>query len=114
MKPHDLIREISEKLRPVFERYGIVRAIVFGSLARGEPSRRSDLDLFVVQDTDKRFLDRYDGLLNDVTDVITDRDVDLLIYTPDELTRTCERPFVRRILNEGTVIYESEPEQASG
>jgi predicted nucleotidyltransferase len=108
------MREISEKLKPVFERYGIVRAIVFGSIARGEPSRRSDLDLFVVQNTDKRFLDRYDGILNDVTDIIRDRDVDLLIYTPDELMRTRERPFIKGILNEGTVIYESEPKQTSG
>jgi predicted nucleotidyltransferase len=73
---------MSHKLRPVFERYGILKAIAFGSIARGEPSRRSDLDLFVVQDTDRRFLDRYEGILNDITDIVTDRDVDLLIYTP--------------------------------
>jgi uncharacterized protein len=113
LKPHDLIQEVSDKLRPVFERYGILRAIVFGSIASGEPSRRSDLDLFVVQDTDKRFLDRYHGIFTDITDVIRDRDVDLLIFTPDEVLRTCDRPFIRRILNEGTVIYESEPKQVS-
>lgn len=37
--------------------------MVFGSLARVEASRRSDLDLIVVVDTDARFLDRYDALL---------------------------------------------------
>jgi hypothetical protein len=40
LKPHDLIQEVSDKLRPVFERYGILMVIVFCSIARGEPCRR--------------------------------------------------------------------------
>ena len=49
---------ISEKLLPIFKRYNIQKAIVFGSFARGEATRRSDLDLILVQETGKRFLDR--------------------------------------------------------
>ncbi len=100
-------------LKPVLERYGVLKAIVFGSLARGESTKRSDLDLIVVQETDKRFLDRYDGILGDITDVVRGRDVDLLIYTPEELDNMANRAFIKRILKEGIVIYESERQPAS-
>ncbi len=105
----DQLREIAERLQPIFEWRAerIRRAIVFGSLARGDASRRSDLDLIVVQETDKRFLDRYDGLLQAVTGAVRGRDVDLLIYTPEEFARMAERPFMARALREGKTIYES-------
>lgn len=59
----ETIRQIAIRLGPVFEKHRVSRAIVFGSLARGESSRRSDFDLVVVQETEKRFLGRYDDLL---------------------------------------------------
>lgn len=41
------IRELAAKLAPVLKRYGVVRAGVFGSVARGEATPASDLDLLV-------------------------------------------------------------------
>ncbi len=108
------LQELAGKQRAVFDNCGIQRAIVFGSLARGEPSRRSDLDLLVIQKTDKRFLDRYDGILSEITEVVRGRDVDLLIYTPEELQMMSDRLFIRTALKEGIVIYESEPESTRG
>ena len=105
---------LARRLRPVFRKHGVMRGIVFGSFARGEESRRSDLDLLVVQQTEKRFLDRYDGLLAEVVRAVPGRDVDLLIYTPSELARLAEQPFLRQALSEGQVIYESEQEPVSG
>jgi predicted nucleotidyltransferase len=90
-----------------------MRAIVFGSLARGEPSRRSDLDLIVIQKTAKRFLDRYDRLLPEIVQAVPGRDVDLLIYTPEELASLADRPFVATALREGVLIYESKQEPVS-
>jgi predicted nucleotidyltransferase len=104
----DDLAKLASQLQPVFEKHRILRAIVFGSLARGEASRHSDLDLIVVQETDKRFLDRYDDLLREIAQVVTGRDVDLLIYTPQELDQMTDRPFIARALREGKVIYESE------
>lgn len=109
-----MLKEISALLEPIFEKYGILRAVVFGSLARGESTRRSDLDLMLVQETDKRFLDRYDGIFNDITDVVRGRDVDLLIYTPEELAGMSNRAFIKRILKEGIPIYESKRQQVPG
>ena len=101
------IEELSERLGPVFHRYGVSRAILFGSFARGEPSPRSDLDLILVQETEKRFLERYDGLLLELGKMVPDRDLDVLIYTAEEIERIKDRPFVATALREGRVIYES-------
>jgi predicted nucleotidyltransferase len=95
------------RLRPIFEEWRISRAIVFGSVARDEASRRSDLDLLVVQDTEKRWLDRYDGLLREISQAVPGRDVDLLIYTSQELAQLADRPLIATALREGRVIYES-------
>jgi len=75
MEPIEL-ETLASRLRATFEKHRVLRAIVFGSPARGDASRRSDLDLIVVQDTDKRFLDRYDDLLREVAERVPGRDVD--------------------------------------
>lgn len=100
--------ELRARLLPVFKRHQIVRAILFGSMARGEASRRSDVDLILVQRTDLRFLDRYDQLLYELNLALPDVAVDALIYTPEELEQMARRRFVATALREGQVIYESE------
>lgn len=105
-------QRIGARLRPIFEKWGVGRAILFGSLARGEASRHSDLDLILILDTEKRFLDRYDDLLPEIAQTLSERDVDLLIYTPEELARLSHRPFIRAALREGKIIYEPGRESA--
>lgn len=109
-----MLEELTEKLLPIFGRYRIIKAVLFGSFARGEATRRSDVDLLLIQDTSQRFLDRYDGILGEITDSIQGRDVDVLIYTPEELRLMAQRPFIRTILTEGIVIYESKREPIPG
>lgn len=41
------LEEISEKARPVFEKYGVNYAALYGSIARGEARPDSDADLLV-------------------------------------------------------------------
>jgi predicted nucleotidyltransferase len=113
MRPDEFAALVG-RLRPVLEQHHVLKAIVFGSVARGETSRHSDLDLIVVVDTEKRFLDRYEGILRDITAAARDYDVDLLIYTPEELSRMAERPWFKTAIAEGKVIYESEQEPLSG
>jgi uncharacterized protein len=49
---------LKKKLQPLFKEHKIQKAILFGSLARNEASRHSDVDLILIQDTELRFLDR--------------------------------------------------------
>ena len=96
---------IREKLKPILERYGIKKAIVFGSFARGDVTRRSDFDLILVKETEKRFLDRYEGVFYEINRVV-EYPVEVLIYTPEELTAISHRSFIATALEEGKVIYE--------
>ena len=102
------IAALREQLAPVFKRHRVLKAIVFGSVARGEASPGSDVDLIVVCDTDKRFLDRYGDLLYELNLAVAGSSVEVLIYTPEELERLQERAFIARALQEGQVIYERE------
>lgn len=82
----------------------IRKVIVFGSVARGTATRHSDLDIAVIADTDRRFVDRP----LDFTDVhdVAPIGIELLVYTPEEFDRNRRRPFFRRIMQEGEVVYE--------
>jgi predicted nucleotidyltransferase len=99
--------EISRRARAVFRRCGIKKAILFGSFAAGTQTRRSDVDLVLVQDTDKRYFDRFEGILGELYEAIRGRDIAVFIYTPEELDRFSRRKFIQNILREGRVIYES-------
>ena len=106
------LADLAERLRPAFQRHHIDRAIVFGSVARGDASPRSDLDLILIKRTNKRFLDRYENLLYDLYDSAPERPIEALVYTPEELAHLSGRPFVATALREGKVIYESQEESA--
>jgi predicted nucleotidyltransferase len=98
---------LKEKLRPLFQEHKIEKAILFGSLARNEASRHSDVDLILVKDTDQRFLERYEGVLASFSRALPGYDVDMLIYTSRELDEISERQFIKQALKEGKVLYES-------
>ena len=68
------IDEIKSRLEPLFRQYGVRRAVLFGSYAKGEARPVSDVDLLV--DSGLRGLTFY-GLLGDVCDTLS-KDVDLI------------------------------------
>ncbi|MFH0992182.1 MAG: nucleotidyltransferase domain-containing protein [bacterium] len=101
--------EIELAIKEVAALIGAQKAILFGSLARGTDTKRSDVDVAFVQNTSLRFLDRLDQPLLLLTDRIRGRALDVLVYTPTELERMCseENHFILRLLKEGRVLYES-------
>lgn len=99
------VEDIGRILRPFFSKHNIIKAVVFGSYARSTENRKSDLDLILVQRTEKRFLDRYDDLV-DIHEYLGAFQADILIYTPEELERISSRPFIRSALEEGITIFE--------
>ena len=94
-------------LFPIFQQYRIEKAILFGSFAREENSLHSDVDLILIKKTNQRFFDRYDKILVDLNKAMPDHELDVLIYTPDELEQIAERPFIAQALKDGKVLYES-------
>lgn len=98
--------ELRRRLAPYLTRAR--KAIVFGSVARGEADEWSDLDLVIVTDTDRPFFERHKDFTG-IWDVWPQ--LDLLIYTPEEFERMRAegRPFLEHVLAEGVVIHEAEP-----
>ena len=108
LRPDSLtVDEIARRMRGVFARYAIERAILFGSFARGRQSRRSDVDLILIQRTKKPYFERFEGILRDLNEAVAGRDVEVFIYTPDELEQMKGRRFIEKALREGKVLYES-------
>jgi predicted nucleotidyltransferase len=57
MKPSIEIREKRERILDIAKRHGARNVRVFGSVARGEDTERSDLDLLVDMDEDRPLSD---------------------------------------------------------
>lgn len=83
---------------------GVEKVVLFGSAATGRTGIASDIDLLVVRQTTERFLDRLASLLDVLEPQVA---TDLLVFTPQELAENADRPFLRRILAEGKVLYEA-------
>ena len=81
----------------------VERAILFGSYAAGRRDLFTDLDILVVMHSTQDFVTRTAELTRLLA---TDVDLDLLVYTPEELEQSRARGFIRRVLATGQVIYE--------
>jgi predicted nucleotidyltransferase len=104
-----ILKDVEELRRRLAPHVRLARRVVaFGSVARGKVDQWSDLDLLIVADTTRPFLERFKdfaGIYN-----VWPR-VDLLIYTPAELDAMIaeENPLVLLALREGIVLHEAEP-----
>jgi len=99
-----LNREI-ERMTSLFPTIGVEKAILFGSVARGDVIESSDIDLILVKETDKRFIDRIEEALLALDPSVG---LDVLVYTPAEFEEMLETsPFVQRAVREGRVLYEA-------
>ncbi len=90
---------------------GVQKIILFGSLAKGQISFSSDIDLIVIKETDKRFIKRLKEVYSHVKPKTA---VDILVYTPQEYRYLLmENEFIKDISKKGTVIYEQKGERSS-
>lgn len=102
MKNQKEIKKITDQ---IVKRYKPEKIILFGSYAWGKPTKDSDVDLFIIKKTDKKFGSR----LFDVAKVInSEMGTDALVYTPKEWEDGLEKKyyFFKEINNKGKLIYE--------
>jgi uncharacterized protein len=99
------IQRLKSLLLPVFKQNKTRKAYLFGSFAKRTQTRKSDVDLMIITETDKRFFDRYNDY-EEIQRLLADRSVDMLIYTSDELEKIAHRLFIKQIIEKGEVIYE--------
>ncbi|MBF8264562.1 MAG: hypothetical protein HW384_426 [Dehalococcoidia bacterium] len=110
-KMRKLILEISDRIR---DKYEPEKIILFGSYAYGKPTEDSDIDLFIVKDTDKRWVDRYVEVKKLIYDPERRISISPIVYTPGEVEERLALgdQFVEEILSKGEVLYARETEPA--
>lgn len=90
--------QLKETLTPVFDAYGIRKAVLFGSYGKGTATEKSDVDLLV--DSGLRGL-RFVGFLDDVQKAVG-KEVDLFDVTHIEGGSLIDR----EIQKTGVTVYE--------
>lgn len=89
------------------EQYAVEKIILFGSHARGDANKHSDIDLVVIKKTKVPFLKR----MREVAKILSNEEIaqstDVLVYTPEEFDALSKRwnPFFNRIVKEGKIVY---------
>jgi uncharacterized protein len=94
----ELVRRIVACIRPQ-------KVVIFGSYAKGTATARSDLDVFVVKETEMPRARRADELRPMLSQFLIP--VDVHVYTPEEEAEYGKEPFsfVDSILKWGKTVY---------
>ncbi len=101
MNSEEKIKKLIEK---IVEEYKPEKIYLFGSYAWGNPDKDSDVDIFIIKDTEKDRLKRQ----LEVRRLIKGRlPVDVLVYTPEEIEKRLKMRdfFIEDILSKGKAVY---------
>lgn len=80
--------------------------ILFGSYAKGNATKNSDIDLIIIEETHLQYLKRLDKYLYPLMDIFK-TEINLFVYTPEEFRKIKENNlFIKNILKYGIIIYE--------
>lgn len=105
LRASELHAELNRWIEILKTEYDPQMLLLFGSLSQGNIKRWSDIDLIVLKETDKPFLER----IKEVLLLLRPRvGVDILVYTPEEFEYMCSNRdfFKREIIEKGVKLYE--------
>ncbi len=102
-KTKKVIQEIAEKIK---REYKPEQIILFGSYAYGKPTKDSDIDLFIVKETNKRRIDRFCEVRKIIRD-IKGISIQPVVLTKKELKERLKigDDFIKEILEKGKALY---------
>ena len=92
------VAEISDQVKPIFRKYGITRASIFGSFARGDARGNSDVDFLFTADSGTLSLFDLAGMRRDLMEALG-RDVDLV-------SERALAPQLRSRIRDVKIVYE--------
>ena len=97
--------EIHNVAQKVIQNYKPERIYLFGSFAWGKPTADSDVDLFIVKETQERKFDRQLKVRRIINGSLP---VDILVYNNKELQERIALGdfFVKTILKKGKLLYD--------
>lgn len=101
-----LEQELERTKEIIVHEYQPQRIILFGSLAQGKVHEWSDIDLAIVKETPRRFIDRIGDVLRLIRPKVS---VNVVVYTPQEVAQM-ERDdhyfWIDEINRKGKVLYD--------
>ncbi len=99
MTAQEDIKKIAEQIR---RDYDPEKIILFGSFVWGEPNLDSDIDLFIIKETDNT---RKTAM--DIDGSIFPRKfpIDILVYDPKQVEKRKSNFFIKNILDNGKILY---------
>ncbi len=100
-----MLKTLHDVTNRIVERYGPEKIILYGSYGTKRSRDDSDIDLLIVKDTDKRFIER----VSEVEKILSDRDLplDIRVYTSREVRYlySIGSPFIEEIIATGRLLY---------
>ncbi len=85
---------------PLCKKYGVRRMDIFGSFARGNATKESDIDLLVEFEGTKHIFDRYMDLMMELEEK-THRKIDIITY------QAIQNPIFKKVIEEERkILYE--------
>lgn len=98
-------KKINEIVIQIKKQFQPQKIILFGSSAWGSPAEDSDIDLFLIMESNLR----RDERARKIQKIFSDRTfpLDIIVYTPEEVEESLERgnSFIEEILSKGTVLH---------
>ena len=104
-KDKNIQDSFTDIIQSIIRNYSPQKIVLFGSYARGEAHEGSDIDLMVIKETSKRFIDRIAEVIQLNKTLLT---LEPMVYSPLEFEtmKKEKRDFIMTIEEGGIEIYD--------
>lgn len=105
IKKQEAITQIKKLTEPIFRKYGVEKAYLFGSYARGDYNENSDIDIIIVAKNIRSLL--IIGAILEALKQVLRKEVDLIeeeCFEENEMDEL-EQEFYENIKKERVMIY---------
>lgn len=101
------LTEAQQLAKTIVQKYKPEKIILFGSVARGDARRDSDIDLLIIKSSNKKKAYRIKEVFELLRNSGRNYPLDPIVYTPKEIKKRLSLGdyFVKRILMEGETLY---------
>ena len=96
---YEIAREFADAIRSD----DIVKIILFGSVARGDDTEESDIDILIITTNSDELSDEINSV---AVDIILEKDefISPHVMSEEHFNKTIDYPFLTNVLKEGIVI----------
>ena len=97
------IMEVAREFAKAIKSDEIIKIILFGSVARGDDTEESDIDILIITSESDELSDEINSI---AVDVILEKDefISPYVMSEDHFNKTIDYPFLTNVLREGIVI----------